>query len=612
MTWIPPTIGHRTVSILGAGVLGRRIACVWAAGGYNVALRDPSFEQRSSALHFIDNNIANFYKTFGNTNTRMGQYAAYEDLKPAVKDAWFIVEAVPEKLDLKISTFAELVEKAPKDCILASNSSSFKSRLIAEKLNEEDKRRVLNVHYTMPPVRVTEFMTSTFTDPAIFPFIEEKHRDVGLLPATARKESTGFIINRLWAAMKRESLMILAEGVTDAQTIDDLFTEMFGAKAGPCSLMDGVGLDTVALIEENYIKERGLPSYPVDWLRKNYVSEGKLGAKSGNGGLYPAGYTTKKGAASQHDNLAAPTLYVLDIGVGENVTSNFLSSGKIYAASANGENVRKLADNLLMPDGIAISVSQDRMFWSNMGNPPVNDGTIESAKLDGTDRKVIVPAGVVHTPKQLAIDHVNKKIYFSDREGMRVHRVNFNGDGHEVLIQTGDFNDPADKRDQTKHCVGIAVDPKHGKFYWTQKGASKAKQGRIFRANICTPVGETAATRSDVELLHENLPEPIDLEIDQDTEILYWTDRGEYPAGNSVNRSYVGSTADVKMSAPPKFDVLTRHLHEAIGLSLDTVNKHIYFADMGGSVYRSDLEGHDKTVIYSGKNAFTGLALTHN
>ncbi|KAL4804774.1 hypothetical protein BDV18DRAFT_161861 [Aspergillus unguis] len=616
MPWQPPTIGSRTVAVLGTGVLGRRIACVWAAGGYNVVMRDPNLEQRSSALHFIDKNIASFYKKFGNSNTSMGRYTAHEDLESAVKDAWFVVEAVPEKLDLKINTFAELAKAAPKDCILGSNSSSFKSRFMVEKMNEEDKSRVLNVHYTMPPVRVTEFMTSTFTDPAIFPFLEEKHRDVGLVPATARRESTGFIMNRLWAAMKRETLMILAEEVTDANKIDELFVEMFGATNGPCAIMDGVGLDTVALIEENYIQERGLPSYPVEWLRENYVSKGKLGAKSGNGGLYPAGYTTKKGASSQHDNLAAPTLYVLDTGAGENVTDNFLSSGRIYSASANGENVRKLADNLPLPDGIGISLSKGRMFWSNMGIPSKNDGTLESANLDGSDRKVIVKAGVVHTPKQLTIDHVNEKVYFCDREGMRVHRVNFDGSGHEVLIQTGDFNNSTDKSDQTKHCVGIAVDPKRGKFYWTQKGPSKAGKGRIFRANISMPAGATATSRSDIELLVEKLPEPIDLALDPDTEIIYWTDRGEYPLGNTVNRCYVGSdsnsNSNSKASAAPKFDVLTRHLHEAIGISLDSVNKHIYFVDMGGSVYRSDLDGHDKTVIYSGKNAFTGLALAHD
>ena len=173
--------------------IGRRIACVWVAGGYNVVVRDPSADQRTSALSFIDNNTTSFYKTFGNTNTKLGQYAAYEDLGVAVKDAWYVVEAVPEKLNLKNSTFAELAVKAPKDCILGSNSSSFKSRFMVEKLNDEDKKRVLNVHYTTPPIRVTEFMTSTFTDPAISPFLEERHRDVGLLPATARRESTGYV-----------------------------------------------------------------------------------------------------------------------------------------------------------------------------------------------------------------------------------------------------------------------------------------------------------------------------------------------------------------------------------------------------------------------------------
>lgn len=216
MPWNRPVIGERTVAILGAGVLGtnqsplkkkkkkkktkssplisfigRRIACVWAAGGYNVAIRDPSEEQRISAVNFVQSNIASFYKTLGNSNTKLGQYAAYEKIESAVKDSWFVVEAIPEKLDLKISTFAELADKAPMDCILGSNSSSFKSRLMTANMKNEDKKRVLNVHYTMPPVRVTEFMTSTFTDPAIFPFLEDKHRDVGLLPATARTESTG-------------------------------------------------------------------------------------------------------------------------------------------------------------------------------------------------------------------------------------------------------------------------------------------------------------------------------------------------------------------------------------------------------------------------------------
>jgi 3-hydroxyacyl-CoA dehydrogenase len=86
--------------------------------------------------------------------------------------------------------------------------------------------------------------------------------------------------------------------------------EMFGSKAGPCAMMEGVGLDTVELIEEHYIEERGLSGEKTtEFLKKNYISQGKLGAKSGKGGLYPPGHTTKTTPEkSHHENLHAPSL----------------------------------------------------------------------------------------------------------------------------------------------------------------------------------------------------------------------------------------------------------------------------------------------------------------
>lgn len=174
--------------------IGRRIACSWVAGGYNTIIRDPSPEQRKAATHYIDNNIAEFAKTLRVTAAKPGSYSAVEDLSSAVANAWFVVEAVPEKLDLKISIFKDLSLKAPKDCILGSNSSSYKSSLMAQQVDEESRRRILNVHYTMPPgIRTVELMTSTYTDQAIFPFLVEHHKRIGLLPAVARKESTGYV-----------------------------------------------------------------------------------------------------------------------------------------------------------------------------------------------------------------------------------------------------------------------------------------------------------------------------------------------------------------------------------------------------------------------------------
>lgn len=233
-------------------------------------------------------------------------------------------------------------------------------------------------------------------------------------------------------------------------------------------MMDSVGLDTAVSIEENYINERGLPSFAVEWLRENYVSKGRLGAKSDLGGFYPPnhskGKTTftseKKDPTTSGDLSSSLTIYALDVGLGDGVTSNFLSSGKIYGISANGKKTRPFLDNLPLPDGISVSVPHQRIFWTNMNNTSLNNGSVESMKLDGSDRQRVLPEGAVHTPKQLTIDHINEKLYISDREGMRVHRVNFDGSNHEILVKTGDFNNPMEKSDQTNHvCFSYAPYP---------------------------------------------------------------------------------------------------------------------------------------------------------
>jgi 3-hydroxyacyl-CoA dehydrogenase len=165
----------------------------------------------------------------------------------------------------------------------------------------------------MPPDnRIVELMTDGETDEDLFPFYVERLKEVGMHPIVAQKESTGFVFNRIWAAIKRECLTVLAEGVSTPEELDRVWIEMFsGGKAGPCAMMDAVGLDTVEFIEEHYVKERGLSTEKtVDFLKKNFIEQGKLGAKSGKGGLYPAGYTTKAKSedAHHHDNLHAPSL----------------------------------------------------------------------------------------------------------------------------------------------------------------------------------------------------------------------------------------------------------------------------------------------------------------
>src|SRR4029077_817160 len=134
----------------------------------------------------------------------------------------------------------------------------------------------------------------------------------------------------------------------------------------------------------------------------------------------------------------------------------------------------------------------------------------------------IVPPGGTFTPKQLQLDKENGKLYWCDREGMRVMRANLDGSRVETLVDTSE-GDERPGPDAKKWCVGIAVDAGGGKIYWTQKGGDNAGEGRILPGGIDIPPGQSVTNRRDIELLYDSLPEPIDLELDVHNRMIYWT-----------------------------------------------------------------------------------------
>ncbi|KAL1384529.1 hypothetical protein HDK64DRAFT_34287 [Phyllosticta capitalensis] len=596
----------RPIAVIGGGVLGRRIASCWVAAGYTVNIREPSEQQRIAALQYIDENLPTYVKLSGRKPEKA---FGHEDLPSALQNAWLAFECVPESKQLKIVTFAELEALAPQDCILATNSSSYKSAELVGKISDVTKRRVLNTHYFMPPgMMPVELMTCGFTAPEIFPFLVERFKETGASPYVARKESTGFIFNRLWAAIKREILTILAEGVSVPDELDAMWKQnILDPRSEPCKMMDVVGLDTVTLIEEHYIKERGLPSVPVDFLRKYYLEQGKLGRKPGSkGGLTDI-------TAPLQPPPAPAKLIALDMGFSGPVTT--FAQGRVLEVSADGKILRTLFENEMLPDGVDVSTTHNRIFWTCMGMPGAPDGAIYSANLDGSDRRTLVSGGAINTPKQLVIEHASQKLYFSDREGLRVMRCNFDGSDLETLIQNGDSNDAAQRNDLSRWCVGITVVPQIGKVFWTQKGLPKSNTGRIFCADIVKPPGQSPASRSDVKVVLDGLPEPIDLEFHAESSSLYWTDRGELPFGNSLNRIRIdGAGTAVPFDGPTearfKHQIVARKFNETIGLRIDDKNGHVYVSDLGGSLYRVNLDGTGRTRLLIDDNCtFTGIAL---
>ena len=134
-----------------------------------------------------------------------------------------------------------------------------------------------------------------------------------------------------------------------------------------------------------------------------------------------------------------------------------------------------------------------------------------------------------------------------------------------------------------------------------KKVPDNGDRGRIFRAGIEIPKGETAASRSDIEVFFDRLPEPIDLELDRKNRVLYWTDRGDPPRGNTVNRSSI----DAKPQTP---EIVLTHLMEGIGIALDVPGNRMFVTDFAGSIYSARLDGSgERNFLYAQGNV-TGIA----
>jgi 3-hydroxybutyryl-CoA dehydrogenase len=273
-------IQNRPVAVIGAGTLGRRIAVMFASRGGTVRICAPRAEQRAAAVQYVTETVPKVVadRGFG----EVGGATAAGSLEDALDDAWLAVESVPEKLDIKIEAWGQIDEAAPPDTIFATNSSSYPSRLMAEKVR--DKSRLCNMHFYMPPeINGVDLMSDGETDRGLLDTLLTVLPEFGVHPFEARKECTGFIFNRVWAAIKREALAVVAEGVARPEDVDGLFRVNFGVPAGPFQMMDLVGLDVALDIENHYCDEFGhLPKKSRDLLQ-SYVDAGKLGLKTGEG-----------------------------------------------------------------------------------------------------------------------------------------------------------------------------------------------------------------------------------------------------------------------------------------------------------------------------------------
>ncbi|KAF8216996.1 hypothetical protein K438DRAFT_1925939 [Mycena galopus ATCC 62051] len=567
----PPSITGKPFVILGAGTAGRCIAMTWLTLGKTVHLVDPNRTALAEASNYISKKLPNMMVQ--NVPVRQpGNLVTFQECSEAVENAWIVVEAVPETLSLKVAVLGNLDAILPDDCILASNSSLYTGSEMSGLV--KNKERLVNTHYHMASGAFSvEVMPNPYTDPAVIASLFTEFSRHGLPAYHVQNESAGLISTRIWAAIQRESLYVVAQGVADVIQVESIIKDVLGISCGVFELPNDVGVD-VALDTENHI-----PPEPAAFFQR-MVEARTLGVESGEG--FP-----------EKDRVI-----FLDV-----------MKGEVRSLATDGKADRTLVSGLgNLPDAVQIDGRPDKghIYWTNMGSMKRHDGFLSRSNIDGSDVITIVPPGVTHTPKQLVLDIHSEYLYWCDREGGKIQRCKFDGSQVETLYISA--STPDEHRDPRTWCVGIAIDTERGYLYWTQKGGSREGTGRIFRANINCPTGVSPAARQDIEILFDGLPEPIDLELHDG--FLYWTDRGDVPFGDSLNRADV--SAPLSPSSPPKGPgrdlIIAERFHQPIGLTIDHVGEKVYIADLLGSLWVTDLDGRHKTAILRDAGNFTGIA----
>jgi 3-hydroxybutyryl-CoA dehydrogenase len=271
----------RSIAIIGGGLMGAGIAQVFVAAGHRVAVFEPSPEARGA----IRDRVAADLRLFERDESLADTVVTTDNLAQAVADADYVTEAVPEKLELKRSIFAELVRLAPHTAILASNTSVIPIHRIAAGLPTAE--RIIGTHWWNPPglIPLVEVVQSLQTSEATVRSVMELLTAIGKSPAHIVKDVPGFVANRLQHALWREAIAMVAAGICDAATVDACVKNSFGlrlAVLGPLENADLVGLDLTLDIHKTIIPELSCLSRPDPFLEA-HVAAGKLGFKTGVG-----------------------------------------------------------------------------------------------------------------------------------------------------------------------------------------------------------------------------------------------------------------------------------------------------------------------------------------
>jgi 3-hydroxybutyryl-CoA dehydrogenase len=269
------------VAVLGAGVMGVGISQVFLDAGIPVAVHDPSTRARASFPHRLEaSRIAT-----GSVLADSSAASVHSELGDAVRAADLVIEAGPERLDVKQQVFVDVERLARAGAILASNTSSIPIGEVSARI--ASRERVLGAHFWNPPsiVRLVEVVRAADTDPRVAARLMQVLGAMGMVPVLVEADIPGFVGNRLQHALKREAIALVAAGVCTAETVDLVVREGFGSRlgiVGPLEQSDLSGTDLTLAIHEVLMPHLDRTPHPHPYLVE-MVERGDLGASTGQG-----------------------------------------------------------------------------------------------------------------------------------------------------------------------------------------------------------------------------------------------------------------------------------------------------------------------------------------
>lgn len=276
------------VAVVGAGTMGRQIALQCARHGFPVALYDVMVEVLQDAEGWQRQTVAAWIKS---GDLAVSEEAGIFDrihyeaqLPDALAEVDLAIEAVPERIELKRAAFAQMDRLLPAEAIIASNSSSI--RVSALEDATEGPERVANLHFYLPvwDSPMVEIGGGSCTRPDVLDALTAFARAIAILPLRVNGESTGFVFNRVWRAVKKEAMRVADSGVASIEDIDRAWMIKFGReKPPPFAQMDRIGLDVIRDIELRYAAESGDPADLPRSILTDRVERGDLGLKTGRG-----------------------------------------------------------------------------------------------------------------------------------------------------------------------------------------------------------------------------------------------------------------------------------------------------------------------------------------